>query len=96
MQRKTKCKENVLFCEQGVVGARLQIRRGSAPTTTQTVPCRGAQDRRSDPTQYHTSYIHCFEKNNNPGDLVGGSAYAKHAQFRRGSFPVDLMKQSKF
>ncbi|ODM95756.1 hypothetical protein Ocin01_10928 [Orchesella cincta] len=79
---------------QGIVGARLQIRRGSAPTTTPTLACRGAQDRRSDPTQYHSSYIHCFEKNNNPGDLVGGSAYAKHAQLRRGSVPVDLMRQT--
>lgn len=38
------------------MGARLQIRRGSAPTTGQSLGNRGAQDRRSDPTQYHSHY----------------------------------------
>ncbi|CAG7830830.1 unnamed protein product [Allacma fusca] len=83
--------------QQGVLGARLQLRRGSAPTAGPSMGCRGAQDRRSDPTQYHSKS--CVIPNNS---LLGpGGSGAAFSEFpgskakglsatRRGSAPVDL------
>ena len=92
---------------QGVVGGRLQIRRGSAPTTSPAMGCRGAQDRRSDPTQYHSSS--CLSSNVNFGPVFGsipmsetpssggGFNYgnSNKQQLRRGSVPADLLRQCK-
>lgn len=70
---------------KGVVGARLQIRRGSAPTTGPSLGNRGAQDRRSDPTQYYSH--ECF-------DSINFNDATIQAQLRRGSVPLDLLRQS--
>ncbi|XP_021943426.2 uncharacterized protein LOC110842028 isoform X2 [Folsomia candida] len=67
---------------QGVVGvSRLQIRRGSAPTSGPSPGNRGAQDRLSDPTQYHS---HCGFDNNNLSSVPPFSD-----TFRRGSAALD-------
>jgi len=86
------------------------MRRGSAPTTAPALGSRGALDRRSDPTQYHSSS--CVSSSFNFGSLFGslplsetpssvaGFAYglatsSKQQQLRRGSAPVEMLRQSK-
>ncbi len=75
-----------------MVGARLQIRRGSAPTTGPLPGSRGALDRRSDPTQYHSHSDNI--NSNNLHSFFNDSSLP--LQFRRGSVPLELLRQSTY